>query len=362
MPSGRIGISIQLEGKRYHVSGDTRTKAREARDALLARHRAGLLGDPLAQRQTTATYLRAWLRGKRPTIVASTWERYRICVDVHLVPLFGNVPLGQLSALRIREGYARLSAQGQAPRSVRYVHVTLHQALRQAVADGMLARAPTSGVKPPKVEREEMVPLSAAQVRRLLDVAEGHWRTLWMLALYTGMRSGELLGLLWRDVDLARGRLIVQRAQVYSEQGPVRRDEPKRKSSIRQLSLAPEVVASLRAHQHAQRLARLAAPYWLDTAGAVFVRPTTGARFFGSELTRQLRRDAQRAEIEPPPCVHDLRHTAASHWLAAGRPLTEVSRLLGHSSPAITLAIYAHALPGIGDDAATALARAYREA
>lgn len=364
-PSGRWHLSIQLNHKRYFVSGATRTEARRKRDALIARHRAGTLGDPLAGHTRLDAYLRDWLVGKRPSITTSSWLAYRSVVETHLAPgTLGRRQLASLTSPDIRRYYATLTSRGLSPASVRLQRAVLRQALQQAVDDGLLARNPAVGVRTPRQPRQELVILTAQEVASLLEMApEGMYRTLWTLAAYTGLRDGELGGLLWRDLDLDRGVVSVQRGLVDGEGGRrLLQDEPKRRSSIRQVRILPEVVALLRVYRQEQRLARLAAGRgWLDRRGLVFTTET-GLPLRRHTVGAMLHRTAARAGVAKRVTMHAWRHAYASHLLAEGRPITEVARLLGHASPAITLRVYAHAVPDVGEEAAEAIGRAYQRA
>lgn len=364
LPSGRVGIQVQLAGKRYHVTGATKTDARRKRDDLLAQHRAGLLAGPEARRVTVAQHLAAWLEGKRPAVVPSTWARYRVAVG-HLLPHLGRVRLADLAGDRtaVRRAYAALTRAGYSPVSVRHAHGALSQALDQAVADGLLPRNPCAGLRGvlPKRERAEVEALTGAEVAALLAV-EGRGRPLWTLACYSGLREGELLGLLWRDVDLERGRVTVQRVWAQGPDGRHRlRPYPKRHASVRTVDLPAACLRTLQEHRRAQLVEKLGASTWYDQTGAVFLT-RTGARLHPGNTVRDLANDARKAGIAKRVTPHLLRHTYGSHLLDAGRPITEVSRLLGHSSPATTLKVYAHVVREDGRAAAEALSRAFRRA
>ena len=162
---------------------------------------------------------------------------YRVCVERRLVPHLGGLRLAALEPADVRRTLAALAAAGLSPRSRELTRVALSQALGQAVRDGLLPRNVCDAVDPPKVPRREARALTAAEISRLLAYATGDWHALWLLALHTGMREGELLGLTWHDVargapfgaqDDSGGVVTVQRALVDGEDGlPVLRDAPK---------------------------------------------------------------------------------------------------------------------------------------
>jgi len=360
LPSGKVGIQVQIAGRRYHVTGDTKTQARRKRDDLLAQHRAGLLGDPAGRRVTVGALLASWLEGKRPTVVPSTWARYGVAVG-HLTPHLGKVRLHELAAPAVRRAYAALTARGYSPVTVRHAHGVPSQALAQAVADGVLARNPCATLRGalPKKERAEVEALTGAEVAALLAVP-GRGRALWTLAAYSGLREGELLGLLWRDVDLERGRVTVQRVWAQGPEGVGHRLRayPKNHSSVRTVDLPAACLRALQEHRRAQLVEKVGAPLWLDQEGRVFLT-RHGTPLHPGNTVRDLQHDAEKAGIARRVYPHILRHTYASHLLKAGRPVTEVARLMGHSSATTTLKIYGHWVADDGAQAAEALSRAY---
>ena len=134
------------------------------------------------------------------------------------------------------------------PRTVQYVHVTLHKALKQAVLDGLIPQNAAEAVKPPQVRREEMRPLTPEQVKALLEAARGdRLEALYLLAVTTGLRQGELLGLKWEDVNLEEGKLQVRRTLATAKGGPAL-TAPKTTKSRRSVSLTRSSVDALRSH------------------------------------------------------------------------------------------------------------------
>lgn len=380
LPSGAWGIRVSLGGRRHFVSGRTRTEAREKRDALLQRHRqGGLATDPRAGREPVLARLRDWLEGKRAEVEPSTWLRYRLAVEGHWAPLLGGVTLRHIAddPASLRASYATLGARLSA-KSVREAHLVLRQALQQAVADGALARNPLAaggGVKPPKVRRQEVRALTPGEVERLLSAAvedgpEGDWRCLWLLGLHTGLRLGELLGLCWREVEWppqgdlkpGQGAVSVRRVLAVALEGPpVLRPYPKRHASFRRVPIEGEVVAALRAQRVRQTEERLRARQWAgvgEAHGGLVFATNVGTAVLATNAVRKLIAAAEAAgvgHVSP----HVLRHTYCSALLAAGRPITEVAMLMGHGSPATTMAIYASYIKADVGASAEVLARFY---
>jgi integrase len=200
-------------------------------------------------------YLDRWLSDSvRDTVKATTFERYEQIARLHLKPALGRVKLKALAPAHVRDLYREKLEAGSSPRTVRYVHTTLHKALKQAVMDGLIPRNATESVKPPQPSREEMRPLAPEQAKLLLQVAHeagDRLEALYVLAIHTGLRQGELLGLKWDDVDLEDGSLQVRRTLTITKDGPVF-TTPKTASSRRSVKLTRKAIEALRSHLERQ--------------------------------------------------------------------------------------------------------------
>jgi integrase len=162
---------------------------------------------------TVGTYLADWLTSVEGTVRTSTYIRYRGIVDNHLSPTLGAGKLSRLTPNAVRKMYKEKTDAGLSPRSVNYIHVTLHKALRAAVLDGLIPRNVCDAVKAPQNHRPEVTPFDQEQVRALLTAATGErLGCLFVLAIHTGLRRGELLALRWSDIALDTGKLSVQRS------------------------------------------------------------------------------------------------------------------------------------------------------
>jgi integrase len=170
---------------------------------------------------------------------ASTFERHEGIIRTHLGPSLGRIKLKSLTPTHVRGLHREKLDAGLAPATVRKIHSTLHKALTQAVSDGLIPRN-AADVKAPRPKPEEMRPLSEGEARAFLEVARGdRFEALYVLAVTTGLRRGELLGLRWDDVDLERGTLRVGRALVR-EGGRHTVGETKTRRGRRQVNLTPE--------------------------------------------------------------------------------------------------------------------------
>lgn len=364
--SGEGSISYRAKEERYeakyvvHTSHGPKRKTlyaktyEEARKKLaraVADRDEGLSFD--ADGLTFEGWLRRWLTGVRSEVRRSTYERYEQICRLHLIPVLGKTSLPKLKAAHLEGLYHEKLAEGLSPRSVKYVHATARRALGEAVRLEVLNRNPAINARPPGKAEGEVNSLIGQQAADLLRAAEAHrLHALFVLALHTGMRRSELLGLRWSDVDLEGGSLEVRRGLTAASGGAVVA-ATKRPSSRRKIDLSETALSALHAHRKCQREEELASPIWQPTnyvfAGRAggHLSPHTVRTSFAA-LVRQV-------GLPEETRFHDLRHTFATLSLAAGTDIKTVSEMLGHSDTSTTLRIYAHVLPGQKKEAAKAI-------
>lgn len=302
---------------------------------------------------TLAAWLEEWAASRRHHLEASSVVSYRWMADSYLVPHLGKVRLDHLDVRTLESTYAKLLAAGGrggrplAPRTVAYTHAVLHRALVDAVrlgvinvnvaADATVPRRAVDG-RPPRRLRV----WDADQVRQFLaDTANHPLADLWAVALGTGMRRGELLGLRQRDLKLEHQQLTVATALVVID-GTPRWKAPKT-GRTRLLSLDDRTVRVLQRRLDAAPTADPDLPVFADAGG----NPLDPGQV--SHQWRMLMRTLDLPTIR----LHDLRHTHATLLLAAGVPVKVVSERLGHTKIAMTLDVYTHVLPA--QDRAAAL-------
>jgi integrase len=232
----------------------------------------------------------------------------------------------------------------------------IHAMLAKAANWQIVNRNVASLVKPPRIEHREMRVLSPEEVQRFFGAASGHrLEALWRLAIGTGMRLGEMLALTWAKVNLDSGVARVEASlERHPELGLVS-TEPKTRGSRRSVHLSPSVVNAFRQHRVGQSEERLRlGKSWIDT-DYVFTT-ITGTPVNPNNVGRQdFKPMLVTAGIRDHVRIHDLRHTAISLALSAGVPPTDVAQMAGHSSVAVTLQRYAHALPDAPRRAADAI-------
>src|SRR5215204_557122 len=203
----RYTVETPMVPKRKTIYGQEREEvAAKLADALSDRNK-GLVFD--ADNLTVSEYLDRWLRASvQGSVRESTYKSYGQQVRRYLKPSLGRMKLRKLSPMHVQGMYREMQDRGLSARTVEYTHAVLHRALKQARRWGMVGRNVTEDVDPPQVKREEIQPLSCDQTRALLKAAEGNrLEALYLVAVHTGMRPGEILALKWEDVDLDSGTL-----------------------------------------------------------------------------------------------------------------------------------------------------------
>lgn len=351
-----------LDGQRKCFYGKTRQdvarKLTEARRALDTG--AGVIAD---ERLTVGRYLTDWLERMRPPrIRPSTHRRYAEQL-AHVIRAYGSLRLTRLKAAQLADLYARLqwptddTHKALSASSVHHIHVVLHQALDDAVKLDLVTGNVADRVDAPKLRPPAMVPFTPEEAEQLLQAARGdRLEALYVLALTSGMRLGELLALTWRHVDLEAGTLKVNASLQRVGTGPDgwQSSEPKTMHSRRQIALTPMAVAALRAHRARQLSERmLVGDLW--KGGDLVFCDAVGWRLNAQSLTRSAyRRMLERAGLTRRR-FHDLRHSAATLMLKAGVPLKVVSEMLGHTTIAITADVYGHVTPDMQRQAADAM-------
>ena len=313
---------------------------------------------------TLGSYLDDWLERRRSRLRPTTHHSYRQLIRCYLQPMLGERSLPELDRRNLELAYARLLSSGGragkplAPKTVQYCHGVLRRALEDAVLDGLLTTNPARLARPPRhhpddeeLDDELQVWTGQQAATFLAFVDDQPLRALWHLALGTGARRGELLGLRWIDVDLDDAQVRIRRSLSAIEGVP--RLLGTKTSRSRTLSIGASVVDALRRHRTEQERRRAVAEVWHDRWGLVF----TGANGDPIDPYRITMAFRELVRTAPVPVIrlHDLRHSNASLLLAAGVPIKVVSERLGHTTIAMTMDVYGHVLPAMDTDAANRL-------
>ena len=339
--------------KRRTVYGKTRKEAADKLAKVLSDRIEGIVYDD--ESTTVGEYLDGWLKSSvRGSVRQSTYDRDASIVANHLRPALGAIKLKKLSAAHVQSFYRDRLDAGLSPSTVHKMHAILHKALSQALKWNMVPRNVTEAVRPPRSAPKEMRPLSPEEARRLLRATRGdRLEALYVLAVTTGMRQGELLALRWQDVDVKNGTISVRRTLTRSG-GRVLIGEPKTKKSRRSIRLTPRAVEALEEHLERQlrEIDILGDRY--EDQGLLFTTDTGGPINPSNLRQRRFAPLLKKARL-PHIRFHDLRHTCATLLLSQGTHPKYVQELLGHATVAMTLDTYSHALPGMGNQTARAM-------
>jgi integrase len=347
----RPGTTYKIE-KQFRL----KTEAEAWERAQRSDQQRGEWIDPRKAERTLNEVIQAWRESWPNRLSSGTQSLYDSIIATHIESTFGPVAIGKIDHGKVQRWVNQLTAGGRAAGTVRNAYGCLRSALNTAVRYGWLRTNPCStAIDLPRARREEMLCLSATELRDLAERIDPHYRTLIYTAGYSGLRAGELLALTRADVDLLRGKITVRRA-LKDINGHLEVGEVKTASSRRTVSLPASLVAMLREH--------LASALPGGSGPEALVFPSkTGKHIRHRLLVRRHFRSAvaghtdKEGEYHPgalPPRLHglrfhDLRHTAASLAIHAGAHPLLVSKQLGHSSVQITLDRYSHLMPNAAE-------------
>ena len=340
------------DGSRRSLMGKTRA---EVRDKLAkALHDAGKGLPAIDERQTVKQYLTNWYKSMKPQVRISSYRRYGDYIN-HLIPALGHASLSKLTPQHLQVFYNKKLAEGLSSTTVHGIHSMLHRALKDALQMGLLHRNVSEMLRPPRRGNREMMPLSVIEMQRFLEVVrDDRFYALYVLALSTGMREGELLGLRWQDVDLPR-RIVQVRMNVQETLGRYIIAETKTAYSRRTVALTQAAVDALAEHWQKQQQVKIEmGSMWTDN-DLVFPNGYGGIMIPHNITRRSFKRYLVKAGLSRDVRFHDLRHTAATLLLASGVNVKVVSEMLGHSDVSITLRVYAHVLPHMQQSAVAAM-------
>ncbi|WP_406084476.1 tyrosine recombinase XerC [Streptomyces virginiae] len=360
------GYVLAADGsrKRVRVYGTTR---KDAADKLAEKITDSNRGLPVATADSTVgVYLAYWLGSVAVhRLRENTHTRYATCIRLYLKPGLGAKKLARLTTRDVRTFLDRLRttcqccAQGLdiihkrccaigacctkvlSALTVAYVHSVLKSALEHAVREDELPRNVARNVKTTAPRPRRFQPLTAAEARQFLQAARAdRLHALYELALRTGLRKGELLGLRWEDLDLDGGTTTVRYSLQRTRTAGLTSLPTKTRASERRIALPRECVHSSKSHQESQEEERKAAGASWKDSGLVFTTPR-GGPLDPANMTRRFAAFLSRAGLRRIR-FHDLRHSTATLLLEQGVDLVVIKELLGHAHIGVTAGVYAH--------------------
>lgn len=346
---------IAKKGNRYYIVVDigdetrkqkwisgfrTRKEAEKELPRILNELNDGTYIEP--SKQKYKDFIDDWLENRKSKISKNTYQTYKYLINAHVKPQLGKFRLDKLNSLAIDNFYTVLEKQGKSSATIKKIHSIIRASLEYALQYQLIKRNPASVVKPPAVKHKDIVVWDETEVIKFLDFVKDEWDYIvYHLALYTGMRKGEILGLKWKDIDFINNKIRVMRS--YSKTGF---SEGKTKNSRRVIDIDEDTIEYLikRKKEVSKDKLKMGPDY--NDLDLVICRPT-GEPVDVRNVNRRFDKLIERCEGLPRIRFHDMRHTHATLLLKMGVPVKVVAERLGHGSIEMTLNTYAHLLPSM---------------
>lgn len=327
------------------ITGKTQKEVSQKLKAATAALDAGTYIAP--SKMTVGEWLDIWLSEYLGSVKPFTVNSYTGHIRNHIKPALGAIKLESLNPHAIQQFYNNLTKEkdgkpGLSPKTVKNVHGIFHRALQQAVAIGYIRSNPADACTLPRVTKKELTPLDEEESKAFLQAIRGQrFETLFTVALFTGMREGEILGLMWNCIDFEKGIILVNKQlQQERKKNGQYLFVPTKNSKGRTITAAPWVMQLLKKHYTKQSEQRLrAGPAW-ENSGLVFTNE------IGQHLAfHTMYKDFKKAVASigrPDARFHDLRHSYAVAAIRSGDDIKTVQGNLGHATAAFTLDVYGH--------------------
>ncbi len=289
------------------------------------------------------------------SIRPSTYELQLFICKKHIIPEIGNLKLKDIKPRHLQALYSRKMYTGLAASYIRNMHAIISKSLRKAAEWGAIKENIASLVTPPRIEKRQVRTWDLEETNKFLQeikkrkTGNSKLYIAYILAIYCGMRKGEILGLRWKDCDLEKGIIRIQQTLVKTK-GKLYFQEPKTKGSIRTIKVPDLAIQTLKAHKLKQKEIKLATSSAYEDHDLV-VANWTGSMIDPADINADFKIACKFADV-PQIRFHDLRHTHATLLLQLGENPKVVSERLGHADVSITLNTYSHVLPTMQENLA----------
>jgi len=324
---------------------ESRSEAKDLADDLA--HSIKQFGTETFEHQlSVGEYLDKWLKSLKLT--ERTCSCYETVLRLYVRPMFGKRKIASIRPLDVQELIDSLSERGLSSNTIRRTHVVFSRSLKQAVRWRLITFNPAHDIQLPKRFKPEMKTLTLQDAQRfLIAAAKDKYGLVFRVALWTGMRPEEYLGLQWKDVDFNEGTITILRAMLFNRKGGGWYfKEPKTAQSRRTIPIPAHLVGQLKRHRTKQLKERLKAGDKYQNYDLVFATSSGTPILIRNLDRRHFKPLLEKAKL-PDIRLYDLRHSCATLLFAAGENAKVVSERLGHSSTAFTQDTYVHVLPSM---------------
>jgi len=352
---GRYTVGYREDGKQIYKNVLAKTQAECAKKlkAAIAAAKEIPTSELTPASYTVAEWIDIWYENFiRPNLRETTRNQYESFIRHHIKPHIGAIQLQDLTSLQLQKLYNKLKTSGRiqtdhalpnpglSAKTVRSIHMMLSSCLQKAVAERLIPSNPAHGCNIPPKEKQEMKIIPPEQIGRFLQEADkAGYHAMFYLELTSGLRRGELLALLWSDIDVANCTISVSK-QVIRVNGELKVLPPKTKNAVRKIVLPRETI-DLLIQEHECH----------PDSPLLFPSPKTGIHLDPPAVARKMKTLLKRAGIDEIR-FHDLRHTFATLSLQNGVDIKTLSHTLGHYSAGFTLDTYTHVTTQMQEDAA----------
>lgn len=313
------------------------------------------------ENQFVREYMPLWLEHMKNKLKDTTFVNYKRAVFKWIIPHIGGLKLTDLKSFHVQELINSMIDQEKSPRYIEYVITVLNGAIEYAIEIDILQKNPVKYCSIPRPRRLSNNTWSLKEVNRFLTYAKMDnpvYYICYLIALKTGMRRGEFLGLTWKNVDFKNKTIRVTQSLVYD--GTFRFTEPKTKNSIRSIAIDDDLIKELKLHKKSQNEFKLAIGPDYNDMDLVCCRED-GSPIYPRTLAINFDNVIKKAGV-PKIRIHDMRHTHLTLLLELGVHPKVVSERAGHSSTQITMDIYSHVTPTMQRETAEKLNEAFKKA
>ncbi|MGI8542161.1 MAG: tyrosine-type recombinase/integrase [Aridibacter sp.] len=345
----RIFLGRDANGKRKYFNKTIHGTKKDAQKYLTAKIREKDLGVFVEPASVILNeFLDRWLDEiAKNKVRERTFNNYESLLNNHVRPKLGTKRLSDIREYEIQKLYNDMKKADYSPKTIRHVHNVLSPALKQAVRWKMLIQNPSEFCELPQMEKTEMKYLTAEETVKFLDFAKNDkYFPAFFLAIETGMRPEEYLGLKWKDFNFENKTVSVRRALVVKKGGSYVFTEPKTKKSRRSISISNSLIALIKKHRRKQLEKRLKIGANYQNLDIVFASEIGTPLLHGNFVRRHFKPIRDIAKL-PKIRLYDLRHTTATLLLLSGENPKVVQERLGHASVVLTLDTYSHVLPSM---------------